>query len=178
MRSPRFSPDGRKIAFLFLHEDRFALGVFDRATGESRLVLRGTDESLYWFEWKGNDRIIFGADYQGNESFFVGSTDLSGKKVIRIVETQGEYYLGGSMGGIVDELSLDPEHIVVGGLLLEPTSVPGAFSIPIGAEAAAAKVNVRNRGISVLYTYHDSENRCLKISTPLSVRLHCKVYRR
>lgn len=176
VRSPRLSPDGKKIAFLFPHEDRFALGVFDRATGESRLVLRGTDESLYWFEWKGNDRIIFGADYQGNESFFVGSTDLSGKKVIRIVETQGENYLGGSMGGLVDGLSLDPEHIVVGGLLLESPSGPGAFSVPIGKEAAVAKVNVRNRGISVLYTYHDSEStRSVQVDNAGVVRLRSRI---
>ena len=29
---PRLSPDGSKIAFLFPHEGRMALGVFDRAS--------------------------------------------------------------------------------------------------------------------------------------------------
>ena len=62
VRSPRLSPDGKKIAFLFPHEQRFALGLFDRMTGESRMILRGEDESLYSFFWKGDDRIVFFAD--------------------------------------------------------------------------------------------------------------------
>ena len=32
LRQPRLSPDGSKIAFLFPHEKKMALGVFDRAT--------------------------------------------------------------------------------------------------------------------------------------------------
>src|SRR5437868_14702441 len=89
VRAPRLSPDGRKIAFLFPNEGRMALGLFDRQTKEARMILKGTDESLFSFFWKGNDRIVFSADYQGNESFFVGVTDLTGKKVLRVVETQG-----------------------------------------------------------------------------------------
>src|SRR4051812_43272781 len=49
VRQPRLSPDGKKIAFLFPHEKKMALGVFDRATNESRMILRGEDESLYSF---------------------------------------------------------------------------------------------------------------------------------
>ena len=79
VRQPRLSPDGTKIAFLFPHEKKMALGVFDRATKESRMVLRATDESIYRYFWKGNDRIVFEADVAGNESFFIGSTDLTGK---------------------------------------------------------------------------------------------------
>src|SRR5437868_13568952 len=59
VRQPRLSPDGSKIAFLFPHEKKMALGLFDRATKESRMILRGTDESLYRFFWKGNDCTVF-----------------------------------------------------------------------------------------------------------------------
>jgi hypothetical protein len=86
VRQPRLSPDGSKIAFLFPHEKKMALGVFDRATKESKMILRGTDESIHRFLWKGNDRIVFEADVAGNESFFVGSTDLAGRHVLRIAE--------------------------------------------------------------------------------------------
>ena len=40
IRQPRLSPDGSKIAFLFPHEKKMALGVFDRATKESRMSKR------------------------------------------------------------------------------------------------------------------------------------------
>src|SRR5262245_24102172 len=62
VRQPRLSPDGTKIAFLFPHEKKMALGVFDRATKQSQMILRGSDESIHRFFWKGNDRIVFEAD--------------------------------------------------------------------------------------------------------------------
>ena len=68
------------------------------------MILRGADESIGAFFWKGDDRIVFYADYQGNESTFIGSTDLTGKKVLRIAETQPGEYVEGSTGGIVDGL--------------------------------------------------------------------------
>src|SRR5262245_12025875 len=65
VRQPRVSPDGKKIAFLFPHEKKMALGVFDCATKQSRMILRGEDESLSSFFWKGNDRLVFQADVSG-----------------------------------------------------------------------------------------------------------------
>src|SRR5581483_2654224 len=93
-----------------------ALGLFDRATKQSRLILRGEDESIYSFFWKGNDRIVFEADVSGNESFFIGSTDLTGRHVLRLAESQRiEDNLVGTTAAIVDPLRGDPDHIVVSG---------------------------------------------------------------
>lgn len=72
VRQPRVSPDGTKIAFLFPHEGKMVLGLFDRKTGEASMILEGREESLFSFFWKGDDRIVFSADYQGNESFLWG----------------------------------------------------------------------------------------------------------
>ncbi|MEI6465157.1 MAG: alpha/beta fold hydrolase [Verrucomicrobiota bacterium] len=145
VRQPRLSPDGTKIAFLFPHEKKMALGVFDRATKESRMVLRATDESIYRYFWKGNDRIVFEADVAGNESFFIGSTDLTGKNVLRIAESQRiENNLTGDFAGLIDPLPLDPDRIAVfgffGGNIDNATFVGGA--------AIIARLNVRNRGLS------------------------------
>jgi dipeptidyl aminopeptidase/acylaminoacyl peptidase len=178
VHSPLLSPDGRKIAFLFPLDGRMALGLFDRASGESRLVLRGTDESLYSFFWKGNDRLVFEADFQGNESFFVGATDLSGKKVIRIVETQGQNYLGGSSGGIVDELESDPDHIMVEGILRSTAPRPGEPSIadlPLSLDYTVAKVNVGNRAFSPVYTYGSEHTRSIEVDNAGVVRLRSRV---
>lgn len=38
IRQPRLSPDGSMIGFLFPHEGKMALGVFDRATKEASMV--------------------------------------------------------------------------------------------------------------------------------------------
>jgi len=162
LRQPRLSPDGTKIAFLFPHEGRMALGLFDRTTKESRMILRGEDESIYSFFWKGNDRIVFEADYQGNESLFIGVTDLTGKNVLRLFETQSEdRWLGGSAGGVVDKLALDPDRIVVEGVLKSNAPRPGEASVidlPFSVDFVVAKVNVRNRGISPLLVLNETSD--------------------
>ncbi len=87
IRQPRLSPDGFMIGFLFPHEGKMAIGVFDRASKEASMVVQGKDESIVSFLWKGNKRLVFFADVGGNESFFIGVTDLKRKRVIRIVES-------------------------------------------------------------------------------------------
>jgi dipeptidyl aminopeptidase/acylaminoacyl peptidase len=145
VRQPRLSPDGTKIAFLFPHERKMALGVFDRATKESRMILRATDESIYRFYWKGNDRIVFEADVAGNESFFIGSTDLTGKNVLRIAESQRiENNLTGDFAGLIDPLPLDPERIAVYGIFAG--NIDNATYV--GTAAIVGRLNVRNRGLS------------------------------
>src|SRR5688572_11712395 len=148
VRLPRLSPDGTKIAFLFPHEKKMALGVFDRATKESKMILRGADESLHRFYWKGNERILFEADVSGNESFFVGSTDLTGKNVLRIAESQRiEFNLTGDFAGIIDPMPLEPERIAVVGFFAG--NIDNAMFV--GGSAVVARLNVRNRGITPVF---------------------------
>lgn len=154
VRQPRLSPDGTKIAFLFPHERKMALGVFDRATKESRMVLRATDESIYRFFWKGNDRIVFEADVAGNESFFIGSTDLTGKNVLRIAESQRiENNLTGDFAGLIDPLPLDPERIAVYGVFAG--NIDNATFV--GNPAIVARLNIRNRGLSPQLEFRDND---------------------
>jgi dipeptidyl aminopeptidase/acylaminoacyl peptidase len=154
VRQPRLSPDGSKIAFLFPHEKKLALGLFDRATKQSRMLLRGEDESLYAFFWKGNDRLVFEADVSGNESFFIGSTDLTGQHVLRIAESQRlENNLTGDYVGILDQLPLDPDRIGVRGFFAgnidNATFVGGALTV--------GRVNVRNKGVTPLIELRESD---------------------
>lgn len=157
---PRLSPDGTKIAFLYPFEGRMALGVFDRATKESRMILKGSDDSIASFFWKGNDRIVFQADFQGNESYFIGSTDLTGKNVIRIAETQPNDYLMGDMGGIVDGLRFRPDHIIVNGSFrpAEARGVTGSYDFVLGRDWVVARLNIHNRALSPIYTYERDAN--------------------
>lgn len=176
---PRVSPDGTKIAFLLSHESRMALGVLDRKDNTARMILQGKDESLLGFFWKGNERLVFYADYQGNESAFVGSTDLSGKKIVRLVETQGRWrYLGGSSGGILDELESDPDRIIMNGILRSSAPRPGESSIvdlPWNLDAIVAKVNVRSRAITNIYTFGSERIHSLLVDNAGTLRLRARM---
>jgi dipeptidyl aminopeptidase/acylaminoacyl peptidase len=102
---PKLSPDGSKIAFLFPLEDWRALGVFERATGDARLVLQASNESLDSLLWKGNSHLIAYADYHGNQEPDIVLTDLSGKQVVKLNDRYG-------IGGIIDARPDDPECVV------------------------------------------------------------------
>lgn len=156
---PRLSPDGSKIAFLFPHNGRLALGLFDRSTNQARMIIEGKDESLVGFFWKGNERIVFYADFRGNESFFVASTDLTGKRVIRIVETQPSEYLTGSAGGILDALPLSSDYIAVQGYIRTDfdRGLSGRSELLFSADYVVTRINVHNRGESTQYVYHRSD---------------------
>ncbi len=154
IRQPRLSPDGTKIAFLFPHENKMALGVFDRTTKESKMVLRGEDESIYSFFWKGNDRLVFEADVGGNESMFIGSTDLSGKNILRLAESQlRDDTLTGQMAMIIDRLPDDPDRIAVAGFFPENLE----NTLYLSGNSIVARLNVRNKVRSPLLEFKDSD---------------------
>src|SRR5688572_27439194 len=154
VRQPRLSPDGTKIAFLFPRDKKMALGLFDRGTKESKMILRAPDESIHRFFWKGNDRIVFEADVAGNESFFIGSTDLTGKRVLRISESQRiDNNLTGDFAGIVDSLKHDPERIAVIGFFAGNID----NSTFVGGAPVIARLNVRNRALSTLVEIKDTD---------------------
>jgi dipeptidyl aminopeptidase/acylaminoacyl peptidase len=154
VRQPRVSPNGKLIAFLFPHEKKMALGVFDRETKQSRMILRGEDESIFSFFWKGNDRIVFEADVAGNESFFIGVTDLTGKKILRLSESQRlEDNLTGNVAYLVDQLPADPTRIMVSGYFQE--NVDDALFL--GGAAVVARINVQNRSRSPIFEFKESD---------------------
>lgn len=109
---PRLSPDGNMIAFLAPIDGKMALAIFDLRTGEAREVIHGKDEGLKTFFWKGNDHLVFEADVGGNESYFVGTTDLSGENRMRLNES----YDAGIGWELKDILRFDPTNIIMGGL--------------------------------------------------------------
>lgn len=154
VRAPRLSPDGSKIAFLFPHEKKMALGVFDRAANDSRMIIRGEDESITAYFWKGNDRLVFLADVHGNESFFIGSTDLSGRGTLRLAESQRiEDSLVGTLAHVVDRLPADPDRIVLAGFFADNADK----AIFLGGAAVVAKLNVRNRARSIVHEFKEND---------------------
>ena len=133
IRAPQLSPDGSKIAFLFPKEGKLALGLFMRKTGEGRIVLEGVNENVEFFFWKGNEHFVFGGDVGGNESSFVGVSDLSGKKITRLLES----YNSGSRGHIANILPLHSDEIAVG---------------EFGAQYTIRSYNIKTRAYRYIYT--------------------------
>ena len=108
------------------------------------------------FLWKGDKRLVFFADVGGNESFFIGSTDLKGKRVVRIVESQIYERLNSSAGGMVSGLRFDEDRVLVSGMFVSSTR--GRVSSGSTTDnPVVAKVNVKNRGLSTVYSYSDNE---------------------
>jgi dipeptidyl aminopeptidase/acylaminoacyl peptidase len=146
VRLPRLSPDGSKIAFLFPHEGRMALGVFDRATKQADMVVRGRDESIDSFVWKGDRHLIFIADFEGNEANFIAAVELGTNKVRRIAESYGAAGQSGSNLYVIDWLPQDPDHIVVGGRPRGIAAMPNS-----GPERRVFKLNVTNNKTATLF---------------------------
>lgn len=120
IRGAQLSPDGSMVAFLFPVEGRLAIGLFNRTTKEASMVIRGTDESILSFLWKGNDRILFFGDVGGNERFFYGAVDLDGRRVRRLAESQeNEDELHGSSAGLLGSIPRDTEHVIMSGLFTQ-----------------------------------------------------------
>ena len=142
---PQLSPDGTKIAYLFPKEGKLALGLFDRKTKEGRMILEGAKESVTFFFWKGNERIVFGGDIGGNEASFIGVTDLTGKKVTRVAESFRNGYFSGSYGGIIDALPPSNEEFVLTGVFVEQSRLSVDAVLPYSSERQVMRYNARTK---------------------------------
>jgi dipeptidyl aminopeptidase/acylaminoacyl peptidase len=152
---PQLSPDGNKIAFLFPKDGRMALGLFDRKTGEGRIVLEGTDDSIKSLFWKGNERIVFGGDVNGTEESFIGATDLTGKKVQRLAEARSskDLDLYGNSAGIVSELRDDPDSIIMEGIFFENgVNKNNTELLAVMVPSQVRKINLRTKASTTLLT--------------------------
>jgi len=171
LRSPELSPDGSKIAFLVPVEKRMALALFDTKSGKAEVILRPTDESIENFFWKGNDHLVFSADVGGNESLFIGSTDLTGRKIRRFAESQKwDDRLVGTTARIVDELRFDPKYIMMRGVI----AANDGNSTIISAQPDLIKVNVVTGEESAVYALGSAEGRVVLDNTG-RVRLRQKI---
>ena len=148
--APELSPDGTKIAFLFPKDGKKALGLFDRKTNASRIILEGVKDSVEYFFWKGNEHIIFGGDVGGNESSFLGVTDLTGKKIQRILESTVRDEIRGSYGGVVNDLPLSDEEVILGGFFTEKPTRQWDGVAQYGSQTKIVRYNVRNRSQQII----------------------------
>lgn len=56
--NPKLSPDGKQIGARVALNGKTLIGIFDPATGKSRMLNPGANLELNWFRWAGNNRIL------------------------------------------------------------------------------------------------------------------------
>ncbi|HVU23969.1 MAG TPA: S9 family peptidase [Opitutus sp.] len=151
---PQLSPDGTKIAFLTPVEKRMGIALLDLKKGNAEVIVHPTDESIANFFWKGNQHLVFYADVGGNESFFIGSTDLTGRRIKRLAESQKwKDRTVGTTAGIADRLPSDPNNIMLQGAILPN----GDQSMAVSASRDLLKVNVETGNKASVYQFDSSE---------------------
>lgn len=87
--SPRYSPDGRYIAYRFqrtpsYESDRFILALYDRTTGQKTVLTEAFDNWVEDFKWSPDSKSIF---FLGQERGYVPlfRVDLKGGKITKLI---------------------------------------------------------------------------------------------
>jgi dipeptidyl aminopeptidase/acylaminoacyl peptidase len=117
MRSLQLSPDGRHLAFrTTLGTGHIGIAMMDLQTGQTEALVAMKDENIKLYFWKGNDRIVFGGDIGGNESLSLRAINLKTRNVIALAESYKEIGAeNANQARIIDNLKLDPKHILIQG---------------------------------------------------------------
>jgi dipeptidyl aminopeptidase/acylaminoacyl peptidase len=111
------TPDGKRLAFLTtLGTGRVGITMMDLETGKFDPLIAPKDENIRYFFWKGNDRIVYGGDLGGNESYAWLTFTLKDRRVKKLADSNGwnqRLGYGARVMGLLDELPNDPERILV-----------------------------------------------------------------
>lgn len=114
---PRLSRDGTRVVFLVRNVPaRNSIAVWDARTQKGAIVFVPNDYNVDFAFWKG-DRIVFGGDAGGNESFALRSIRADGTGLRDLSESVDRYrWSRGPVGGnIFSILPDDPTHILIAG---------------------------------------------------------------
>lgn len=104
----QLSPDGTHIAYLAPYKNR--MNIFVRPIDDAESTVRLTSEtqrSIAGFMWKGNDRIIFCRDTNGDENYRLYGTRIDG------TDLRCYTPFDGVRAGIIDDLEDCPDHIII-----------------------------------------------------------------
>jgi dipeptidyl aminopeptidase/acylaminoacyl peptidase len=103
----KISPDGSQIAFLSPIEGSMQIYVQDVATGEKVCITEGNTHRVSNFYWKGNSKIIYLMDHQGDENFVLYIVNINGTGRRQVTPTDQVRVW------VLDELRNSPNEVLI-----------------------------------------------------------------
>jgi dienelactone hydrolase len=152
----RLSDDGGRVAMLVRNDQgRRAIAVLDTTTLKGGIVLVPNDYSIDFLFWKG-ERIVFGGDAAGNESYALRSIKFDGTDLRDLNESYKEYQPieGPVIANIQSRLHRNRDSILIEGYGSSRT-VSGDW-VPAG-EFGFYRLNVRNAQRVLVEVAHERE---------------------
>lgn len=115
IRQVEIAPGGQHLAFLTtLGTGKTGIALMSLATGKVEPLVGAQDANIDFFVWKDDDRIVYGGDYGGNESYALRSITLSKRRVTSLAESLRERVADrANWAQVVDWLRFDPERMLV-----------------------------------------------------------------
>ena len=145
------SPDGKYLAYLAPYESR--LNIFVQKTGseEAVKITSVTERDIANYFWKGNNRIIYLKDKNGDENFHLFSVDIEGKNHKDLTPFENV------KANLIDELEENDSDILIG---LNKKNIEVFDAYRLNAETGEMTLAAENPGnISGWITDHDGKIR-------------------
>jgi len=104
----QISPNGEYISHTEPYESR--MNIFVQKAGEEKSIRMTavTDRDIWWYFWKGDDRLLYIKDNGGDENFHIFAVDMESKKERDLTPFDGV------RAQIIDELKGDEDRMIVG----------------------------------------------------------------
>lgn len=150
----RLSDDGKRVALLVRVDDgKNAIATLELATMKGGIVFKPNDYKIKYLFWKG-DRIVFGGDAGGNESFSMRSIRYDGRDLRDLSESYKEFVdLEGPVGAtMVSRLRSRPDEVLVQGYGALRNS-EGAWEV--AGEFGFYRLNIRTRNREFVEAYNE-----------------------
>ncbi|ACB73991.1 S9 family peptidase [Opitutus terrae] len=148
LTQPRLARDGSKVVFLVRNDPkRQSIAVYDVKTGKGGIVFVPNDYNVDFAFWKG-DRIVFGGDVGGNESYALRSIKADGSDIKDLSESWQKYQratnplVGGIGGSVFSRLPQDDNHILITGYGVRRNS---AGELEAAGEPGFYRLNIHTR---------------------------------
>ncbi len=152
--SVRLSDDGARIALIVPNDKgRRSIAVLETATLKGGIVFVPNDYNADVLFWK-DDRIIFGGDVAGNESYALRSITYDGRHLRDLCESYKEYQkIQGPLSvGIVSRLLAEPGFVMVMG---QGSRRNSSGDLEPAGEFGLYRLNVRTGERLLVEAFHD-----------------------
>jgi dipeptidyl aminopeptidase/acylaminoacyl peptidase len=104
----QISPNAKYLSFTQPFERRMNVFVQEIGSAEAKRVTSVTDRDIWWYYWKGNDRLLYLRDFGGDENFHVFAVDRNGENEKDLTPFDGVKV------NVIDEMKDHETDILIG----------------------------------------------------------------